>query len=194
MAALISLPARAAIDITVSGGKSSTPLEISITSGDTFTAIDSLSAGANLFLKFIAIWDNTVAEMVVDGPSNTIQLNNSTGMTATGSANVSGFTFVDLVVGFTGIEGFNTSDPIVLTTGSRVTDPLNLDYDTLGPVSGNVVVTDASGNVVSDTLTYNATIVPEPSTYAALGGLLALGLAAAWRRPGGRSADSGQVV
>lgn len=183
-AAVLSVStAQAVININVSGGVG-TPLTIEITGGDTFTATGS-STGF-IYVIFENFWDNTTVSTAGNATmaSNTISLydSNVSGVTGAVDGTVAGATLADLIVGFQDVGAFSATDSVVLSTGTRVSsNNLNLNYTTDGPVVGNVYLARFNGTVISDTLTYTGT-VPEPSAYAALAGLAALGVVACRRR------------
>lgn len=160
----------AAITLSVSGGKSNTPLVINITVGDSFNATTDVTNN-EIRLRFIDIFDTNGA--VGSGSTaavSTTSLGGSSTSGLTGVITSGQYTLNDLVVGFQNANVTN-GNAITLTTGTRQTNfGLFLSYLDINN-SGNVLVTDHLNNTISNTIAY--TVVPEPKmTMIATGGAL----------------------
>ena len=168
----------AGIVLNASGGTGNTPLTINITTGETFTGstIPTTTLPASTayhYVVFDNFWDNSADSLTSAVTTETVSLRGVTGSASTGSFNGLGLDQADLILGF--LTGTITdSQPFGLSTGTRVTSNLSLNYTSLNS-SGNVWVMNGSGLAVSNTLTWST--VHEPHHYAMMGGVACLGFA-----------------
>jgi hypothetical protein len=172
---------QADIVISVSGGNG-TALTLEVTQGDTFTATGP-DVGDNIIgIVFQNLFQGTPNETsTTTTAADGISLGGSTditgrlmGTTPTGVLNND-----DLFVDWT--RDTSTSDSITLTTGSRTTtSAINIDYTGLNLAGSQAFLKDSAGTLISAGINY--TVVPEPSTYAAISGLLLVAVAAVRRR------------
>ncbi len=168
----------AQIVLSVTGGTGGTPLTLSITTGATFTANGaSITTGVffdNLFNNSNSVTDNTTTSFNTISLGGNSDINGrSLGTWAEGDTDQN-----DLFAQWSLVMADN--DSVVLSTGTRVSNNLSLNYSSLSG-SGNAFLMDPNGFIKSDAgVSY--TVVPEPSTYAAVSGALLVGMAALRRR------------
>ena len=175
----ISLISQAQIVLNVSGGTGGTPLTINVTTGANFTATGNSSGG--LYVVFDNFWNNEAANSLSSSATTaTVQLNGSSTRSLTGSVATGNLSSNDLVLGF-GSVTFSSGATVPLSTGSRVTNSLNLTYDTIN-ANGNARITDGLSTTPLTGSSVTWTTVPEPGTYAAISGLVCLGGAIGRRR------------
>ena len=174
----ISLISQAQIVLNVSGGTGGTPLTINITSGASFMA--SADNGSSAYVVFENFWNNHADSLSVGATTDTVQLNGDATSYYSGSESIGTLNKIDLVLGFYS-QTFTSGATVPLSTGSRVTSALSLNYTAIND-NGNARLFSNSLAVVSSSVTWTHTAVPEPSTYAAISGLVCLGGAIARRR------------
>lgn len=156
------------------------PLDINVTSGATFNVTTAAPAATsyvvfqNLFggtPNFSSSTSFSALDLAFDG--------NTSGF-STGTITGAELTKNDLVVGF-GLNVVGIGNR-VLGTGHRTTsNSPNINYSGINS-SGTVRIADHLGNFIDDgTVTWEATLVPEPSTYALIIGGACLGLVI-WKR------------
>ena len=168
----------AQIVLSVMGGTGNTPLTLSITTGATFTANGaSITTGVffdNLFNNSNSVSDNTTTSFNSISLGGNSDINGrSLGTWTEGDTDQN-----DLFAQWSLVMADN--DSVILSTGTRVSNNLSLDYSSISG-SGSAYLMDPNGFIKSDAgVTY--TVVPEPSTYAAVSGVLLIGIAALRRR------------
>lgn len=174
--ALMTQPLSAAIALSISGGKGESPLTINVSSGGTFTATADVSNGF-VGVVFDNFYNNTANSSLNKASTATVSLDSVTFASTTGSPSpFNDFTSDDLMLAFSGVPSFNTSDTLLLGPGIRTTTGnLNLDYTTINE-TGNAFLVNSSFQIVSDNVTW--AVVPEPSTYALLTGIACIGFVA----------------
>ncbi|WOO40693.1 hypothetical protein [Rubellicoccus peritrichatus] len=177
------LQSHAAIEITISGGRGS-PLEVEvITGGDFISNVNASSINGDpfyLWIFFEDIWNNTLESNTTGAAVSTAALNGSSESDFTGT-----YAFVSdgLFLGFSSVATTLTLGELVpLTTGTRITDvDLNLDYTTVGSISGNAYLFRGV-NFLSEPLSYNATFIPEARAYAHLALFSMVTVVLIWKR------------
>jgi len=178
----ISLISQAQIVLNVSGGQGG-PLTINITSGANFILTGDLAAGDQRVV-FKDFWPSVTgsSNFTSSATEATVSLGGGAGAAHTGTLVNNDTTNNDLVLGFYGgTSSFVSSDTMTLSTGTRITGNINIPYTSIES-SGNAFLTSSSMSQLSNTVTWTHTAVPEPSTYAAISGLVCLGGAIARRR------------
>ncbi|MDA7667686.1 PEP-CTERM sorting domain-containing protein, partial [bacterium] len=164
-----------------------TPLTINVTTGANFTATGR-DFSIESFVVFNDFWNNTLTpetpETSNTATTATVSLDNlwSTPLN-TGSSDEGAADQEDLVLGFQIWDTYTDGDTVALTTGTRVTGNLSLNYTSIN-ASGTAFLIDGEWDTVlsSPGVTWSTVAVPEPSTYAAISGLVCLGGAIARRR------------
>lgn len=167
---LLGCNLQAAVALNVSGGTSDTPLTINITTGDSFTA--AASHTVSYFAVFKNFWNNTAALNIATATTETVSLGGVTTANSTGAFSSGSITSADLLIGFGNITT-TLGQPVVLSTGTRVTGNLSLVYNTIN-ASGTIFLIDGTFSNQSSSSTW---VVPENHHYAALGCVLCLGFA-----------------
>ncbi|MDA7667685.1 PEP-CTERM sorting domain-containing protein [bacterium] len=179
----ISLISQAQIVLNVSGGTGDTPLTINITTGASFMATGDLTGGIGFAgVVFNDFWNNSKTSLSISASEATVSLGGvlHTSPNSTGAALDGPVVRADLILGF-GFSSIANGDTAVLTTGTRVTGTsLTLDYTSINASGTARLVTDGGSAISDSSVTW--TTVPEPSTYAAISGLVCLGGAIARRR------------
>ena len=179
----ISLVSQAQIVLNVSGGTGGTPLTINVTTGASFMATGDLTGGIGFAgVVFNDFWNNSKTSLSISASEATVSLGGvlHTSPNSTGAALDGPVVRADLLLGF-GFSSIANGDTAVLTTGTRVTGTsLTLDYTSINASGTARLVTDGGSAISDSSVTW--TTVPEPSTYAAISGLVCLGGAIARRR------------
>ena len=176
----ISLISQAQIVLNVSGGG---PLTINITTGADFEATGDTTSpfAAVIFENF---WDNYKSgERAISGTATTatVELNGISSPARTGAGWRNDKSAVDFTLGFWD-QSISSGDTVTLSAGTRVTGNLSLNYTSIN-ATGTAFIADNTGTAISNSsVTWTHTAVPEPSTYAAISGLVCLGGAIARRR------------
>ena len=176
----ISLISQAQIVLNVSGGTGNTPLTINITSGASFLATTAKVSGFGTVI-FNEFWNNTASTFSSYDANETVTFNGSSDASLTGAIAGGSAAVEDLVLGFIS-PSISNGNTVALTTGTRITGNLSLNYTSIN-ATGTAFIADNTATAISNSsVTWTHTAVPEPSTYAAISGLVCLGGAIARRR------------
>ncbi len=172
--ALNMYPAQGQITLTVSQDGSG--MNVSVLNGAVFTATSSF-VGNNVFfgvtLKNLLI-GNTVVQTSFN-EQGSFALNGRKTNIYNGTLSHGGRDATDLVLGFDAFpEPYSQNDQIPLGPGSVKIVGVNYNFTELGS-NGTAYLFDVNGTVLTDS-SVTWTLVPEPETYAAITGLVCVGL------------------
>lgn len=177
IALLGSLSAQAQIFMNVTGGTGDSPMTINIDSGGIFTATESYTGTGGVV--FVDFFDNTASSASHDPVFSTITLDGASSPSTTGTFLIGIIDLNDLILAYSDLD-FSESDSLVLSSGTRITEALSLNYTTLNP-TGNAYVMDGFGNnLTAEAVTWTA--IPEPGEYVVLVAVGLVGFVSVRRR------------
>ncbi len=161
--------------ITLTVSQDASGLNVNILNGAVFTATSS-SAGNNNFFGVVfnnLLVGNTVAQVSFE--QGNFSINELTTNIFNGTSQSPPRDLTDLFLGFdVPFVPYSVNDQIPLSTGSVQITGVNYNFTELSS-SGTAFLIDGSSNVLTDS-SVTWTLVPEPETYAAITGLVCVGL------------------